>query len=285
LSVEDLAEVYREYQGQVSLKGFMRVVEQPYWRLRDYLQGEAGRRDRDQARSQAVAAVSAAAAADTSYGYRRVYQHLRAEGVALGREGVRRLMGELGLQPPLPRKKAREKVEVVATENWPEGRRLQIDATRLRLDDGVAWVYLVEDVKTRQCLAASVASNLSQERAGETLLAAHQRLTTWGLHEPRLVQSDGGSDFTSHHFQQVCQSIGSWVRCRVAQVGGMGILERLNRTFKHEFVFQHEVNTQAELKALLPRFMCWYNDRRLHSSLGYRTPASVLADEVVAILP
>jgi hypothetical protein len=121
LSVEDLAEVYREYQGQVSLKGLMRAVEQPYWRLRDYLQGEARRRHRDQARSQAVAAVSAAAAADTSYGYRRVYQHLRAEGVALGRECVRRLMGELGLQPPPPRKKAREKVEVVATEHWARG--------------------------------------------------------------------------------------------------------------------------------------------------------------------
>jgi transposase InsO family protein len=205
--------------------------------------------------------------------------------VALGREYLRRLMGDLGLQPPPPRKKAREKVEVVATEHWPEGRRLQIDATRLRLDDGVAWVYLVEDVKTRQCLAASVASNLSQERAGETLLAAHHQLSARGLHDPRLVQSDGGSDFTSHHFQQVCESIGRWIRCRVAQVGGMGILERLNRTFKHEFVFRHEVTTQAELKALLPRFMRWYNDRRLHSSLGYRTPASVLAEEVAAILP
>ncbi|HRD68110.1 MAG TPA: hypothetical protein PKY50_18395 [Candidatus Competibacter sp.] len=48
------------------------------------------------------------------------------------------------------------------------------------------------------------------------------------------------------------QTIGQWVRCRVAQVGGMGILERLNRTFKREFVFRHEVNTLADLKALLP---------------------------------
>ncbi|MDG4584575.1 MAG: hypothetical protein P9E67_10920 [Candidatus Competibacter sp.] len=31
----------------------------------------------------------------------------------------------------------------------------------------------------------------------------------------------------------------------------MGILERLNRTFKHEFVFRHEVKTLADLKALL----------------------------------
>ena len=74
------------------------------------------------------------------------------------------------------------------------------------------------------------------------------------------------------------------VRCRVAQVGGMGILERLNRTFKHEFVFRHEVKTLADLKALLPAFLHWYNQQRFHSRLEYRTPAAVLADESAAIL-
>jgi putative transposase len=71
-----------------------------------------------------------------------------------------------------------------------------------------------------------------------------------GLAEPRREQSDGGSDLTSGHFQQVCPSIGQWVRGRVAQVGGMGILEHLNRTFKHEFAFRHEVNTRVDLETL-----------------------------------
>lgn len=103
--------------------------------------------------------------------------------------------------------------------------------------------------------------------------------------KPRLIQSDGGSDFTSGHFQQVCQRIGQWwVRGRVAQPGGMGILERLNRTFKHEFVFRHEVNTLADLKTLLPVFQHWCNKRRLHRYLEYRTPAAALADERAAIL-
>ena len=262
----------------------MRLLDQPYWRLRDYLKGEEQRHRRRQALSQVAVEVAAAAAEDSSYGYRRVYWSLREKGSQIGREGVRRLMGELGLQVPPPSKKKREKHEVVAEQDWPSGRRLQIDATRLKLDDGIAWVYLVEDVTTRQCLSASVAPSLSQERAAETLMQGHQHLTALGLVEPRVVQSDGGSDFTSNHFQKVCENLGCWIRCRVAQVGGMGILERLNRTFKHEFVFRHEVNTLAELQALLPEFMQWYNQQRLHSSLGYRTPASVLADEVAAIL-
>lgn len=98
------------------------------------------------------------------------------------------------------------------------------------------------------------------------------------------MQSDGGSDFTSGIFQKACDKIGNWVRCRVAEVGGMGILERLNRTFKHEFMFRHEVNTLADVEALLPSFLSWYNERRLHSSLGYRTPAEALAEEAAVVL-
>lgn len=64
----------------------------------------------------------------------------------------------------------------------------------------------------------------------------------------------------------------------------MSILERLNRTFKHKFVFRHEVNTLLDLRALLPAFQHWYNEQRLHSHLDYHTPASVLAEEVAAIL-
>ena len=48
----------------------MRIVDQPYWRLRDYLRGEDKRRRREHALSQAAIEVSAAAAEDSSYGYR-----------------------------------------------------------------------------------------------------------------------------------------------------------------------------------------------------------------------
>ena len=144
-------------------------------------------------------------------------------------------------------------------------------------------MYL-EEVRSRHCLAASVATHLSRERAAQMLLAAHQQLIARGLGEPRLVQSDGGSDFTSNHFQQMYDDIDAWIRCRVAQVGGMGILKRLKRTFKHDDIFRHEVNTQNELKALILLFLKWYNEQRLHSSLGYRRPAMVLAEEAAVIL-
>lgn len=63
----------------------------------------------------------------------------------------------------------------------------------------------------------------------------------------------------------------------------MGILERLNRTSKHEVVFRHEGNTLADLKALLLAFQHSDNKQRLHSRLQCPTPAAVLAIEVTAL--
>jgi putative transposase len=113
--------------------------------------------------------------------------------------------------------------------------------------------------KPGMCLAASVGPSVNQERAVETLLARRDRLVDFGIDEPLLIQSDGGSDFTSVRFQSCCEELGQWVRCRVNQVGGMGILERLNRTFKYESVFRDEIETSGQLSAHLSEFQRWYN--------------------------
>ena len=48
-------------------------------------------------------------------------------------------------------------------------------------------------------------------------------------------------------------------------------------------MFLQEVNTLADLSALLPEFQSWYNEQLLQSSLEDLTPAAVLADDVAAI--
>ena len=160
---------------------------------------------------------------------------------------------------------------------------MQIDATRLSLVDGVSWVYLVADVASRMCVAASVGPSVNQERAAETLQAGRDRLRDFGIDEPLVIQSDGGSDFTSAWFQSCCEQLGQWIRCRVNHVGGMGILERLNRTFKYESVFRDESETSGQLRAHLPEFQRWYNEERLHSRVGYQTPYQALLQEVMAL--
>ncbi|WP_240741066.1 DDE-type integrase/transposase/recombinase [Deinococcus sp. Arct2-2] len=165
-------------------------------------------------------------------GYRLLYQEFKAQGQAIGLHKIRVALGELRLHPPQPRKTRHPSPKVSSPQDWPEGRRGHIDATRLSLPDGVCWIYFVLDVISRVVLASRVVRSLSMHLAKLTLDEAVAVLRAEGHPDTILVHSDGGSDFTGEVFQQSCLKYGLWVRSTVSQPGGTGILERLNRTYK-----------------------------------------------------
>ena len=265
-------------QPYLSLARFAREAGVPAWTLRDARQQQARQQAREQEQQVVLEQVRTVALKHPTYGYRRVHQVLHgAAGEPptlnlLGKHTVRLALGALGLNPPLPRK-GRKKAVLAAHETlWPAGRRVQMDATRFTLADGVCWAYLVLDVETRAVLHLHVIRSLSALSAVTALRAGVAVLRAQGIDDELLVMTDGGSDFTSGLFQDTCQSFGDWVRAKVSQRGGMGILERTNRTLKYEFVFREEFSSMQELRAGVDRFLNWYNHIRLHSALGYGCP-------------
>jgi len=266
----------RQSRPELSLRRFARYAGVPYWQLRDFERSSAARNGRKQARKVLRKQVKQVALLHPTYGYRFLYQELRAQGEQVGLHRVRELLGELELNPPQPRKTRKPSIVVATPADWPAGRRLQIDATRLSLADGVCWVYHVLDVQSRVVLASKAVRSLSMHSAKATLDEGVAVLRSLGIYDGILVQSDGGSDFTSEMFQNACSRYGAWVRCKVSQKGGMGILERLNRTYKYTFVFRHDWKSLAEVQAALPDFHRWYNRERRHSALNYITPWATL---------
>jgi putative transposase len=55
-------------------------------------------------------------------------------------------------------------------------------------------------------------------------------------------------------------------------------VERLWRTVKYEEIYLHDYATVPALQAGLERYFRFYNQERLHQSLGYKTPAEVHLD-------
>lgn len=267
----------RQSRPELSLRRFARYAGVPYWQLRDYKKSSPKRLQRVQEGDALREQVKQVALLHPTYGYRFLYQELRVQGEQVGLHRIRELLGELGLNPPQPRKTRKPAADVVAAPDWPAGRRIQIDATRLSLADGVCWVYHVLDVESRVVLASKAVRSLSMQLAKAALDEAALVLRSLDIHGSVLVQSDGGSDFTGEVFQQACLKYGAWVRCKVSQKGGMGILERLNRTYKYSFAFRHDWKSLAEVQTALPDFHRWYNRERLHSALSYLTPWATLS--------
>lgn len=239
------------------------------------------REARQRARLERIREV---ALAHPTSGYRRVHQVLgepaqeQAAPGHLGLHTVRLALRELELHLPVARKTRKKAVPAVCETLWPAGRRVQVDATHFSLGDGVCWAYLVLNVETRSLLHVHVVRSLSASSAVSALRTGLAALRTLGIREDVLVMTDGGSDFTSGVFQEACQRAGTWVRAKVSQRGGMGILERANRTMKYEFVFRQDFTTMQELRDGAAVFRDWYNRVRLHSALGYTCPWAKLLE-------
>ena len=97
-------------------------------------------------------------------------------------------------------KPRRELPEPTPAAELPEGRRIQMDATQVVYGQHKAWFYVVEDIASRACLQVKPVKQLCKLAAATTLREAGQTLRRQGITEPLVIQTDGGSDFTSEHF-------------------------------------------------------------------------------------
>jgi len=94
--------------------------------------------------------------------------------------------------------------------------------------------------------------------------------------KPDIINSDQGSQFT-------CKSWISLVEGNNIKVSmdGRGrwadniIIERFWRSLKYEDILINEYETAQEVKEAIKAYIELYNNKRLHQSLGYRTPAEV----------
>ena len=185
-----MAELYklRQSRPELSLRRFARYAGVSYWHLRDFERSAPIRNKRAQKRDTLREQVKQVALLHPTYGYRFLYQELQAQGEMVGPHRVRELLGELGLNPPQPRKTRKPSPAVVAPPEWPTGRRIQIDATRLSLADGVCWVYHVLDVQSRVVLASKGVRSLSMQLAKAALDEGVAVLRSLGICGSVLVQ-------------------------------------------------------------------------------------------------
>jgi transposase InsO family protein len=268
----------RQSRPELSLRRFARYAGVPYWQLRDFEKRAPARHQRSREPETLCEQVKQVALLHPTYGYRFLYQELRAQGNPVGLHRVRGLLGELGLNPPQPRKTRRPSVEVAAPPDWPTGRRVQIDATRLSLADGVCWVYHVLDVESRVVLASKAVRSLSMQLAKAALDEGIMVLRSLGIHGSVLVQSDGGSDFTGEVFQQAYLKHGPGSDARFFKRAVWGCWKGLTAP-KDTPLHSGTTGTRSpRCRPPYPYFHRWYNRERRHSVLNYCTPWSTLTE-------
>lgn len=222
-----------------------------------------------------------------TYGSPRVHEELRGEGLRVSRKRVEQLMRAEGL---CARPKGRFRptttdsahaygiapnllkrqfgVEACAGVNqvWVS------DITYLPTGEGWLYLAVVLDLKSRRVVGYALEETLDARLATEALRRAlWSRRPAAGL----IHHSDRGVQYASAEYREVLERHG--VLASMSRRGDCydnAVAESFFSTLEWELVQRRSWATRAQAKQSVREWIeRWYNVRRLHSSLGYRSPA------------
>jgi len=246
------------------------------------------------AERRAVLAVKVKEVFDDSegtYGYRRVHRVLARQGVEAGEELVRHLMRQLGLVACQPRPYRTTTKADKAAGGTPDrcqgdftaaapGVKLVGDITYIATWQG--WLYLatVIDCHTKGVVGWSMATHMKASLVVDALKMAAGNIE---LAEGCVFHSDRGTQYTSAAFRSVLE--GYKVLPSVGRTGvcwDNALAESFFASLKNELVYRTAFASRRQARQAVARYIeLWYNRRRLHSGLDYRTPQEVY-DEYLA---
>lgn len=219
-----------------------------------------------------------------TYGAPRVHAALRHRGIRVGKKRVARLMRVADLQGVSRRRRQfKTTVRGRAQHGIPDlvDRTFVADGPdRLWVADITyvptlsSWLYLavVVDVFSRRVVGWAMASHLRTELVMEALEMA---LFNRRPEDPVIHHSDQGCQYTSIAFGRRCEEAG--VRPSVGSAGDCydnALCESFFATLECELFDQNTFRTHGDAKLAIFSFIeAWYNLRRLHSALGFLSPA------------
>ena len=212
-------------------------------------------------------------------GYRRMARLLRREGMKVNRKRVQRLWREEGLRNPLRKrqKRARGHSENSCALKKAEHKNhvWSWDFTMDETSDGrrLKW-FSVMDEFTRECLALEVERRMTARDVLAILTRLEAQRGT-----PRAIRSDNGPEF-------IARAVRKWLAAR--KVGPLyiapgspwenGYSESFNSRMKAEFADREVFGSLLEAKVLGAEYQRYWNQERLHSGIGYQTPAEFAAE-------
>lgn len=226
-----------------------------------------------------------------TYGCRRVTAALNRRGIACSVGLVADLMRELGLRACQPRAYKRTTVPDRRPVSTPDligrdftapvpGTRFVGDVTYLRTDEG--WLYLatVIDLATRMIVGWQTADHMRTSLVTDALTMARKH---GHFRHGAIFHSDRGSQYTSTEFAEFCKRVS--IRKSVGRTGvcwDNAAAESFFATLKNEMYHRQRFPTRARARFAVAEYIeVFYNRQRLHSTLGYRTPAEALTDYTV----
>jgi transposase InsO family protein len=217
-----------------------------------------------------------------TYGSPRIWHVLRQEGIRCSRKRIARLMHIHGIRAKMVRKfkvtTRSRSTQVVAPDlvqrqfiiHQPN-RVWTSDITYIWTREG--WVYLavVLDLCSRMIVGWEVSSRLT----ADLVTNAVERALYWRRPDENLIlHSDRGSQYASTELRSLAKE--QMLRLSMGKTGSCydnAVTESFFHTLKSEHIYFHRYDTRQDARTSIFEYIeTFYNQQRLHSSLGNRSP-------------
>jgi putative transposase len=232
-----------------------------------------------QAKTEVKSAIQEVVAEWPTYGYRRTTKQLQRQGWNINKKRVQRLMRQMGLLVKTKRRARKTTNSEHDSPRYPNlVQDLEIvrpdqvwvsDITYIRLRDEFVYLAVIMDVFTRSIRGWHLGRSLDQTL---TLIALDRAVAE---HQPEIHHSDQGIQYAATAYIQMLRLVDAEISMADSgEAWQNGYAERLIRTIKEEKVDLSDYEDYNDAVSQLARFLNdVYMHKRIHSSLGYLTPA------------
>lgn len=223
-----------------------------------------------------------------TYGLPRLHKKLQNDGVAVGKNRIRKIMKKNNIQGA-----GKKKFKVITTDSNHElpiaARVFQTekhseqvtrpnqywggDITYIPTAEGFLYVSIFLDLFTRKVVGHSMSDAMLTDIVVNAL---NMGLKRQGLtsNTDLVAHNDRGSQYAAEAFRSKLKSHG--ITASMSRKGNCydnAFVESFFRTLKVELIYERQFKTKAEAKSAIFEFIeVWYNRQRIHSSLDYMTP-------------
>lgn len=212
------------------------------------------------------------------YGYRRITKALQSVGHFVNRKRIQRLMQLMGLKAIFPGPKTSIKNKSHAVYPYllknlaitQPNQAWMVDITYLKLGHGFMYLVALIDVHSRFVVSWALSNTLHTDFCIEALDNGFKQAM------PEIVNSDQGCQFTSEDWIERLKACG----IKISMTGKGRCLdniyiERFWRSLKYEEIYLNDYDSVSDLKKSVAEYIEFYNHKRFHQSLDYKTPAEV----------